>query len=199
METHNGWINDNAKLAWLKILIQSEDNDVGQYPILLLADGHFTNHNTDFHELCWDNNLFPYTWPGHLTQLLQLMDARQGVITNFRKKIHLEVARKTAEYMHNEINLKTLQNKIAETATIAITNYNNDPEMEKGALSALRCCGSFEQAFDKAHLECQNDVTMTTPCRLKYLPSQVKAIQDAMDLDPNEKMRLKTKRREWKT
>jgi len=194
MKTNNGWINEAAKLAWMKLVVASKDNDVGERPILLLADGHFTNHDTDFHEVCWQSKLFPYVWPGHLTHILQPMDARGGVITNLKKIIEMEVAKKSGEMLRNKTNLKELPKMVAEIATIAITEYNNNEKMRDEAKSALRTCGFFEVGQTRANEEWTQNKT-TVPYLLRYAPSTVPQIQQAMHLDKKKKEALKTKRR----
>ena len=194
MKTNNGWINDAAKLAWMKLVIASKDNCVGERPILLFADGHFTNHDSDFHEVCWLNKLYPYVWPGHLTHILQPMDSRGGVIINLKKYIEIEVAQKTGKLIQNGTNLRELPKLVAEIATVAITKYNSEEKMREEAKSALRRCGFFEMGEERAKKEWMENKT-TVPSKLRYAPSQVSQIQDAMQLEPKKKEALKTKRR----
>jgi len=85
--THNGWMNDAAKLAYLRIMVDSDQNNFGKEKLIFMYDGHFTNHNYALLERCWAYNLFPMVIPPHLTHLMNPMDMRKGVISGLKKRI----------------------------------------------------------------------------------------------------------------
>ena len=86
MATNNGWVNPAAKREFLRVLIESNQNNFGKERILFLYDGHFTNHDYELLKLCWAHDLVPMVIPPHLTHLMNPMDMKGGVFFGIEEK-----------------------------------------------------------------------------------------------------------------
>jgi hypothetical protein len=172
--THNGWMNDAAKIAYLRILIESDQNNFGKEKIIFMYDGHFTNHNHELLKLCWAHDLFPMVIPPHLTHLMNPMDMRKGVISGLKKRISSTIS------SHMRVNMtqsggqnieRIPRTAFARLATSAFKEYVNDPKTKSDLACALRSCGFFEQDRVTALENCKSGKEMV-PTQLIYAVTQ---------------------------
>ena len=81
MGTNNGRVNPAAKREFVRVLIESDQNNFGKERIISFYDGHFTDQDHELLKLCWAHDLLPMVIPPHLTHLMNPMDMRKGVIS----------------------------------------------------------------------------------------------------------------------
>ena len=78
--THDGWMDDKSKLAWLNVCIEDDTNPYGERPQLSNFDGHWSNETIEYSVRMEEAKVTGLETPGHHTAALQQMDQRGGPI-----------------------------------------------------------------------------------------------------------------------
>jgi hypothetical protein len=78
--THDGWMDDKSKLAWLNVCIEDGTNPYGERPQLSNFDGHWSNETIEYSARMEEAQVTGLETPGHHTAALQQMDQRGGPI-----------------------------------------------------------------------------------------------------------------------
>ena len=111
---------------------------------MLLLDGHITHHKADFILKCHENHIVPFTFPSHLTHVLQPLDV--GVFRPWKhyhnKAIHNALHLLDIEYTISSLfrNLSSIREQTFQAHTIhnAFKDSRMFPVAFKKALKKMR-------------------------------------------------------------
>ncbi len=72
--SESGYINDKLAMDWLRHFIVHTQSTETSKPKALLLDSHTSHHHPPFAILAEKYNIYPFTFPSHLTHILQPLD-----------------------------------------------------------------------------------------------------------------------------
>jgi hypothetical protein len=72
--SESGYTNDELAIQWLQHFIQHTSSSATTKSKVLLLDSHASHCTPEFTILAQENNIIPYTFPSHLTHILQPLD-----------------------------------------------------------------------------------------------------------------------------
>ena len=122
--THDGWMDDKAKLSWLEICIADDTNPYGERPQIPQFDGHWTIETLEYSITMELAKMTGLETPGHHTAALQQMDQRGGPIQH-ANRIARALLRRYARTGHvgNAEIMRIIEMSITASHTPAVCTH----------------------------------------------------------------------------
>jgi DDE superfamily endonuclease len=109
--SESGYTNDELGLQWLKHFILHTESSKDSKPKVLLMDSHASHRTPEFTILAHDNNIYPYTFPSHLTHILQPLDV--GIFQPY-KHWHQEAVHASIRNLNLDYNISSFLRDLPE-------------------------------------------------------------------------------------
>ena len=164
--THDGWMDEASKLAWLKASIADKTNPYGERPTMPNFDGHYTNETVEYSITLEEALMCGLETPGHHTAVLQQMDQRGGPIQHANRIARALLRRYSRSgLVGNAEIMRIIEMSVAASHTPAICSH------------ATTKVGWYE---DESGELCYDPIGTIDPQAMKLMVKEEKEKEDSM-------------------